>query len=146
MKYECIYNPNLNTIEVSTHGLADMTALIAMVYRIAEICGQQKSANILVDHSELDVSLLAMSNIETLSHTIVSLKDTFKMRKCAHVVVKDSQFGLVRAWEIMVGIKGFTDIETGLFKIRIEMKPLNGSNQTPNHVVERDAKMWSVFP
>ncbi len=98
--------------------MADITALIEMLHRIAELCGQEKSANILVDHSELDASHLTMNNIDTLSRITVSLKDTFRKRKCAHVVAEDLQFGLVRAWEIMVEIKGFTDMETRLFKNR----------------------------
>ena len=120
MKYECIYNPNLNTIEVSTHGKPDMAALIEMVHRIADLCRQEKSASILIDHSELDASLLTMNNVESLSNESVALQDAFRMRKCAHVVAKDYQFGLVRAWEIMIEIKGFTDIETRLFKNRDE--------------------------
>jgi hypothetical protein len=120
MKYECSYYPNLNTIEVSTHGVANITALIEMLHRIAELCGQEKSANILVDHSALDASSLTMNNIDTLSRITASLKDTFKKRKCAHVVAEDLQFGLVRAWEIMVEIKGFTDMKKRLFKNRDE--------------------------
>jgi hypothetical protein len=75
MRYECSYYPNLNTIEVSTHGVANIAALIEMLHRIAELCGQEKSANILVDHSELDASPLTMNNIDTISRITVSMKD-----------------------------------------------------------------------
>ena len=120
MKYECNYNPNLNAIEVSTHGAADLATLIEMLHRIADLCLQERSANVLLDHSELDATHLTMENVERLSLDTVSLKDIFKMRKCANVVAKDYQFGLVRAWEIMLDIKGFTDVETTIFKNREE--------------------------
>jgi hypothetical protein len=120
MKYECVYNPNLNIVEVRTSGVADMTTMIEIVHRIAEICEREKSANILVDHSELDGSLLSMGDIETLSRTSASLRDVFKTRKCAHVVAEDYQFGLVRAWQTMVEINGLTDVEARLFKSRNE--------------------------
>ncbi|MGO9379965.1 MAG: response regulator [Dissulfurispiraceae bacterium] len=118
--YECTYNPDLNIIETSTHGPADMTALMEMVRCIAEICGHEASANVLVDHSQLDSSNLTMSNIEALSSICVSLKDSFKVRKCAHVVADDLQFGLVRAWEVMVESNGLTDVDNRVFKDRNE--------------------------
>jgi hypothetical protein len=35
---------------------------------------------------------------------------------CAHVVAKDIQFGLVRAWEIMIELAGVTDLRTMVFR------------------------------
>jgi hypothetical protein len=116
MTYECIYNPKLNTIEAATHGMADMTALLEMLHRIAELCRQEQNAKILIDHSDLDASLLTMKNIESISLSTVSFKDIFMKRKCAHVVAKDLQFGLVRAWEIIIAMNDFTEIETKLFR------------------------------
>jgi hypothetical protein len=120
MKYECIYNQRLDTVEVSTHGKANPASLIEMLHSIADLCRQQKSADILVDHSELDAVLLNMDDIETLSSYTVLSKDMFRKRKCAHIVARDYQFGLVRAWEIIVELKGFTEIETRVFKNRYE--------------------------
>lgn len=82
-----------------------------MVRCIAELCAQEYSANILVDHSELDASPLSMEQIQRLAALVVSLKDDFEGRKCAHVAVKDIQFGLVRAWEIMVELNGFSNFD-----------------------------------
>jgi hypothetical protein len=120
MKYECIYDPDLDTIEATTHGLADLTTLIEMMHRIAELCRKQISANILVDHSDLDAGFLHMSEVETLSSASVSLKEAFGMRKCAHVVGNELQLGLVRAWEIMAEMYGLTDLEMMDFNHRDE--------------------------
>jgi len=120
MEYNCAYNPNLNIIEVSTYGTANMTALLAMQDSIFGLCLQKKSANILVDHSATNASLLTMDDVSAISCSTVSLKDTLRMRKCANVVAEDLQFGFVRAWELMIEFIGFTDIETRIFKNRDE--------------------------
>jgi hypothetical protein len=120
VEYECSYNPNLNAVEAATSGTADVTALIELVHRISALCDQQRSANILVDHSQVDATPLTMRDVETLSRTMVACKETFQGRKCAHVVAKDLQFGLVRAWEAMIEIHGLTELETGLFTDRGE--------------------------
>jgi len=120
MEYKCIYNPDLDIIEVATHGRADMAALFAMLQCIADLCGQHESAHILVDHSQLDAKNLSWDNIDKLSRNVVFLEDIFQKRKCAHIVLEDYQFGLVRSWEIMVEVKGCTDLETKVFRNRNE--------------------------
>lgn len=120
MQYECAYNLRLNTIEVATHGLADIADLLEMVAQLAELCRQQESANVFVDHSELDASSLGMENIQAISNACVSQKDSFKKRKCALLVTDDLQFGFVRAWQMMIDSGGLTDFATRLFKKRDE--------------------------
>jgi hypothetical protein len=120
MDYEFTYNPNLDAVEVATHGLADLDGLKEMNHRIAEACERERSASILVDHSDLDVSRLSMSDVEALSRTAASFKHVFGNRKCAHVVSKDSQYGLVRAWEIMVDLKGLDEVDARTFRDRDE--------------------------
>ena len=118
MRYECIYNSELNAVEAVTHGPADVTQLLGMLHRITELCRQQARANILVDHSDLDAGSLTMESIETLGRKAVSLKDILGSRRCAHVVASDLQFGLVRAWEIIVSMYDLSELETRLFKNR----------------------------
>jgi hypothetical protein len=118
MRYECIYNPELNAVEAVTHGSADVTRLLEMLRCISELCRQQERANILVDHSDLDAGSLTMENIETLGRRAASLKDILRLRRCAHVVTSDLQFGLVRAWEIIVAMYDLSELETRLFKNR----------------------------
>jgi len=81
MKYRCSYNSDLNIIETVTHGQASIAELNEMVRRTAEFCAQKYSANLLVDHSELDASLLSMEQVQELATLVVSLKDNFKGRK-----------------------------------------------------------------
>jgi len=116
MKYECTYNHNMNTIEVSARGPADLKTSIEMTYRIAEICGQEKSANVLIDFLELDTSFITMGHIAALSRTAVSLQDALKMRKCAYVVARNLEFGFVRPWKTMISTNGFVDLEIRAFK------------------------------
>ncbi len=120
MEYECCFSSDLNAIEVCTRGKADMTTLMEMLHRIADLCGREESANILVDHSALDARLLTVNDIEILSRESAAKKKEFKNRRCAHVVAKEYQLGLVRAWEIMAELKGFTAVETRTFKSREE--------------------------
>ena len=61
-----------------------------------------------------------MQDIETLGLTAASQKDICKVRKCANVVTNDLQFGLVRAWEIIVEMYDLVDFEIRLFKKRDE--------------------------
>lgn len=120
MKYECIYNPKLNAVEGVTHGRADVAQFLEMLHRVMELCMKEETANILVDHSDLDAGSLTIENIETLGRTAASQKEICKVRKCAHVVTNDLQFGLARAWEIIVSMYNLTDLETRLFKDRDE--------------------------
>lgn len=120
MKFECIYNPELNTVEGTTHGKADIAQFLNVLHRVMELCRQEESANILIDHTDLDAGGLTMENIETLGRKTASQKEICKVRKCAHVVINDLQFGLVRAWEIIVSMYDLTGLETMLFKDRDE--------------------------
>jgi hypothetical protein len=118
MRYECLYNPELGAVIAVTHDMADLTQLLEMLDRIAELCKQEATANIIVDHSDLDPERITMENIETLGRTAASLRDIFKSRKCAHVVASDLQFGLVRAWEIIAAMYDLDDLDTRVFKNR----------------------------
>jgi len=120
MRFNSVYNPNLHIIEVTTDGLAAVTDLLEMVHRNAELCRKEGSANILVDHSELDASSLTMRDIQTISDACVSLKESFEKRRCAHVVSNALQFGFVRAWEMLIEANGLTELTTKLFKKREE--------------------------
>lgn len=118
MRFECIFNPELNTVEGATHGKADVDKFLEMLNRVLSLCRQEETANIIVDHSDLDAGSLTMANIETLGRKAASKKDICKVRKCAHVVTNDLQFGLVRAWEIFVAMYELSDLETQVFKNR----------------------------
>lgn len=120
MEYDCFYNPKLNAVESSTRGVADLTGMLEMLHRLAEVCRQHESANILVDHSQLDVRPLSMDHVRTLSLETVSLQDAFRMRKCALVVDTDLQFGLVRVWETLTELGGFGELDKKLFRSRQE--------------------------
>jgi hypothetical protein len=120
MRYECIYNPELNTVEGVTLGKADVAKFIELMDRVMGLCKREEAVNILMDHSDLDASSLTMENIERLGRTAASKKDICKVRKCAHVVINDLQFGLVRAWEIIVSMYELTDLRTRVFKVRHE--------------------------
>jgi hypothetical protein len=120
MKYECVYNPELNIVEGVTHGMADVAKFIELMDRVMDLCGQEEAENILVDHSDLDAGSLTMEHIETLGRTAASKKDVCKVKRCAIVVTNDLQFGLARAWEIIVSMYDLTDLETRLFRNRDE--------------------------
>jgi hypothetical protein len=118
MIYDCSYDPGRNVIEVVTQGKASGAELREMAQYIAGLGGRHPSANLLIDHSNLDAGSLTMDAVGSLSNTTASLKDTFKARKIAHVVNGDLQYGLVRAWEIMLENAGAADIETRVFRSR----------------------------
>jgi hypothetical protein len=120
MNYECFFNPELNTVEGVTHGKADVATFLELMDRVMELCKQEESANILINHLDLDAGTLTMANIETLGRMAASKKEICKVRKCAHIVANDLQFGLVRAWEIIVSMYDLTDLEAKLFKNRDE--------------------------
>jgi hypothetical protein len=116
MKYECSYNADVNTIESVTHGLASFTGLIDMLRSILDLCSKNATADIIVDHSNLDAGPLTMKDLSKIISHIADANDLLKTRKCAHIVAKDLQFGLVRTWEIMVELAGITDFRTMVFR------------------------------
>ncbi|HKI82719.1 MAG TPA: hypothetical protein VKA63_00160 [Candidatus Krumholzibacteria bacterium] len=110
------FNPNSDTIQVTTTGAAEIEELVEMVRTIAKLCGEYPSANILVDHSSLNAGPVTMDEVRTLSGVTVSFKGIMGSRKCAHVVKDDLQYGLVRAWEMMVEVNGYPELETRAFR------------------------------
>jgi len=120
MEYDCFYNRELNAVEIATRGTAERTQLDNMLNRAAELCRQHESANLLIDHSQLDAGPLKVDEVRSLSWATVSLQDAFRHRKCAHIAVRDLQFGLVRAWESLSEIKGLTELDRMVFRSRDE--------------------------
>ena len=116
MQYECSYNADLNTIETVTHGLASLTGLIDMLHCILDLCSQNGTADIIVDHSNLDARPLTLKDLSEIVGHVANANDILKKRKCAHIVAKNIQFGLVRAWEIMIELEGVTDFRTMVFR------------------------------
>ena len=120
MKYECSYNADLNAIESVTHGQADLTGLIDMLRCILDRCSRNETADIIVDHSNLDAGPLTMKDLSEIIGHVANANDLLMARKCAHVVATDLQFGLVRAWEIMVELAGVTDFDTMVFRSKTD--------------------------
>jgi hypothetical protein len=118
MTFRYDYNSDTDTIEVTTTGTADIEDLVEMVRHIAKLCQERPSASIMVDHSSLSAGSMTMDEVRTLSNVTVSLKDAMGNRKCAHVVENDLQYGLVRAWEMMVEVNGYPELLTKAFRNR----------------------------
>ena len=112
------YNSDADTIEVTTDGPADTKELEAMARSIAAMCAERPSANIIIDHSRLKAGAVTMNEVRTVSNVTVSLKDVLGKRKCAHVVENDLQYGLVRAWEMLVEVNGYAELEMKVFRAR----------------------------
>ncbi len=123
------FNPNSDTIQVTTTGAAEIEELVEMVRTIAKLCGEHPSANILVDHSSLNAGPVTMDEVRTLSGVTVSFKGIMGSRKCAHVVKDDLQYGLVRAWEMMVEVNGYPELETRAFRQREDAISWTASKQ-----------------
>ena len=72
---------------------------------------------------EIEVSLahpLTIGNIEAAKYLSVSSKSILNNRKCAFVVFRNIELGLVRAWENMVEWSGGIGLETKIFKQKEE--------------------------
>jgi len=93
--------------------------LINMEHHIINLLAQEKTANILVDHSEVDASLITMSDVERLSQIAALSKDILTKRKCALIAANDLEFGLVRAWEIFIDMKNMKDFSTRAFRSKV---------------------------
>lgn len=116
MKYNSQYDSELNIIESDTHGLASKNGLIEMLHSLIELCLQNDTADIIVDHSDLDASQLSTDDISEICRHFIKAIDLMKTRKIAHVATKDLQFGFVRMWETLVGIEGSLDIKLRVFR------------------------------
>ena len=114
------YDANADTVEATTDGTADTEELVEMVRHIAAMCAERPSASIIVDHSRLKAGTVTMDGVRTVSNATVSLKDVLGKRKCAHVVQNDLQYGLVRAWEMLVEVNGYPELEMRVFRARNE--------------------------
>ena len=116
MKHNSHYDFELNIIEFDTHGLATTNGIIEMLHSVIELCIQNETADIIVDHSNLDARQLSKDDILKISCHFSKAIDIFKTRKIAHIAAKDLQFGLVRMWEIFVELKGFQDLPLMTFR------------------------------
>ena len=118
MKHECNYNTDLGFVEAVTHGAATREDMVNMCISIRNLCEKHPYANVVVDHSDLDAGPLSMDDIQYIADLVASSKSVFSGRKCAHIAVKDIQFGLVRAWETLVELSGMSDLYTMSFRSR----------------------------
>jgi hypothetical protein len=114
MKYKCDYNPALNIIEVSTYGKGHAQATINMLQQLAKLCNIHKTANVLVDYSQVEAQYLSMEDIQYICNITKSLGDDLKSRKFANVVATDLHFGLLRVW--ITKTEDFMEMELGLFR------------------------------
>ncbi len=119
MEYRCTYNADQDLVEAVTGGVASPAEFSDMLIEVAGLCRRNETAHILIDHTALDVGNLRMEEIRALSRLVASARDLIRERKCAHLVGSDLQFGLVRAWEIMVEINGFPELTTRVFRDRL---------------------------
>ena len=122
MKYECIYNPDFDTFEVTSRGLGNLETMLEIGKRIIEFCLENPTAKVLVDHTRLDVTQITMNDLETMSRFVRLRMHPIGARKFAHVLENDLQFGLGRAWENMVAVHGtgLDTIETQMFREKEE--------------------------
>jgi hypothetical protein len=116
MEHNSHYDFELNIIEFDTHGLASKNGIIEMLHSVIEMCIQNETADIIVDHSDLDASQISKDDIIIISGHFTKAIDIIKTRKIAHVAKKDLQFGLVRMWEIFVELEGFPDLPLMVFR------------------------------
>ena len=133
MKYECSYNADQNIIESVTHGLSNLNGLIDMLRSILDLCSKNATADIIVDHSSLNAGPLTMKELSKIISHVANANDILKARKCAHVVASDLQFGLVRAWEIMVELAGVTDFDTMVFRNKTDAIKWIKTSSRPAH-------------
>jgi hypothetical protein len=80
MKYECSYKSDLNDIESVTYGLADLNGLIDMLRSILVLCSKNATADIIVDHSNLDAGPLTMKDLSILSSHIANAEKPVSFR------------------------------------------------------------------
>lgn len=120
MKYKCSYNSALDIVETVTHGIASFDGLSAMCKSTIELCQKNISANIVVDHSELDAGQITMNEIKKIAGMVASAKDLLGKRKCAHIVIRNLEFGFVRAWEILIELEGVSDLNARPFRSKID--------------------------
>lgn len=118
MNYSCTYNEEHNIIEAITHGDATVTGLLDMLRDTLELYLQNSLANILIDHSDLDVSQLSMQDISMVSKQSAEVNTIIQPVKCAHIAEHSSQVGLIRAWEIMLELNDASNYQTQIFKNR----------------------------
>lgn len=116
MKHNSHYDYEPNIIEFDTHGLATTNGIIAMLHSAIELCTQNETADIIVDHSDLDASQISKDDVLTISHHFTKAIDIFKTRKIAHIAAEDLQYGLIRMWQILVDIEGFPDLPLMVFR------------------------------
>ena len=119
MKYTVHYHGAY--FEVKTSGVAEFKGFQDFAKSLIEHDMWKPGSNILIDHTELDASLLTTKDIRTIANLCGEYRTHFGKGKIAIIVARDLEYGMVRMWQAFME-NNVWDMSDKLFKSRDEAK------------------------
>ena len=105
-------------LEVRTIGNAELHGLANMLEALLSRPDWEPGGRLLVDHSELNAGPITADEVRSLADKASRLRERFGRARCAHLVARNLEFGLVRMWEAY--IEGRWDAVTMCFRSRVD--------------------------
>ena len=105
-------------LEVRTIGDGELQALANMLAELVSHPQWEPGGNLLVDHSELNAGPITPNDVRFLADKCALLRERFGRARCAHLVARNLEFGLVRMWEAYV--EGKWDVIAMCFRSRVD--------------------------
>lgn len=105
-------------LEVRTLGNAELGGLANMVDELLSHPHWEPGGKLLVDHSELNAGPITVDEVRVLADKVTQVRERFGHARCAHLVARSLEFGLVRMWEAYV--EGRWDTVTMCFRSRVD--------------------------
>jgi hypothetical protein len=115
MDYMIEFGGDPQDVTVTTSGQADLAAFEAMNEELMSDARFRPGMKILVDHSDLDVSALAKSEIQGIARSVSQAGDALGDASIAIVAPQTATFGVARQSASLANVPG---LQVGIFGVR----------------------------
>lgn len=87
---------------VKASGDADFESFARMHYAILNHDNWKPGTPVLIDHSDANVGSLTVSNVRDVAADVVKYADKIGRSRCAFLVSRDLEYGMIRMWMVFV--------------------------------------------
>jgi hypothetical protein len=105
-------------LEVQTSEDANLIDMLEMLAAVISHSDFRAGANLLIDHTRLNAGPMTAADVHAAADKVSALRAEIGRMRCAHLVSRDLEFGLVRMWEAYVD--GRWDGSAECFRSRLE--------------------------
>ena len=88
--------------EIKTFGTGDIKGIQSFIISLLEHDKWSPGSKIIVDYTECNLGNLTVDNIYQITQINHEVSTLLGDSKCAHIVSRDIEYGMVRMWEALV--------------------------------------------